>query len=48
MILRYNRKSVSLVTDQGHQWRVGPGFLRNAEGDVIDSTTEDVLLLPKR
>jgi hypothetical protein len=26
-LTRYNRKSVTLVTDDGHQWRVSPSIL---------------------
>jgi hypothetical protein len=27
-LTRYNRKSVTLVTDDGHQWRVSPSILQ--------------------
>src|SRR6266446_7431436 len=33
MVVRYNKKSVTVVTDDGHRWTVSPGFLR------IDTTT---------
>ena len=29
-ITRHNRKSVSIVTDEGVQWRVAPEFLKQA------------------
>lgn len=29
-ILRLNKKTVSLRTDDGHLWKVAPGFLRKA------------------
>jgi len=31
MLTRYNRKSVTVITDDGHRWNVAPGFLRRAE-----------------
>ena len=30
MLTRYNRKSVTVITDDGHQWNVAPGFLTRA------------------
>lgn len=47
MIVRYNRKSVSLMTDEGQQWRVAPRFLRKVQDDVIDGTAENIVLLPE-
>ena len=32
MILRLNKKTVSLRTDDGHLWKVSPAFLRKAAG----------------
>ena len=31
MLTRYNRKSVSIITDEGHRWNVAPALLRKAE-----------------
>lgn len=31
MLVRYNKKSVTVVTDDGHRWTVSPGFLRRVE-----------------
>lgn len=28
MVLRLNKKTVSIATDDGHQWNVSPGLLR--------------------
>lgn len=47
MIVRYNRKSVSLMTDEGQQWRVAPRFLRKVQDDVIDGIAENIVLLPE-
>jgi hypothetical protein len=30
MITRYNKKTVSIVTDDGHRWNVAPQMLRKA------------------
>jgi hypothetical protein len=30
MITRYNRKTVSIVTDDGYRWNVAPNFLKHA------------------
>lgn len=30
MVLRLNKKTVSLVTDDGQQWKVSPGLLRKS------------------
>jgi uncharacterized cupredoxin-like copper-binding protein len=29
-VIRLNKKTVSLVTDDGHHWKVSPGFLRKS------------------
>ena len=31
IIAKYNRKSVTIVTEHGQQWNVAPVFLRKAE-----------------
>jgi hypothetical protein len=31
ILTRYNKKSVTVITDDGHRWNVSPGFLRRAE-----------------
>lgn len=33
-ITRYNKRTVSLVTDDGHRWNVAPGLLRPAPHTV--------------
>ncbi len=39
MLTRYNRKTVTVVTETGEQWNVAPVFLRRAE-TVTDIGTE--------
>lgn len=36
MVLRLNKKTISIATDDSHQWNVAPGFLRlmQSAGDV--------------
>lgn len=41
MLTRYNRKSVTVITDSGQQWNVAPGLLRKAESE-INSCGEEV------
>lgn len=36
MLTRYNRKSVTVVTDAGERWNVAPGILRRADGPRAD------------
>jgi len=31
MLTRYNKKTVTVITDDGHHWNVSPSFLRKAE-----------------
>ncbi|MCP5420164.1 MAG: hypothetical protein H6969_06700 [Gammaproteobacteria bacterium] len=31
ILVRYNKKTVSIVTDDGHRWNVSPHFLRPLE-----------------
>jgi len=31
MLTRYNKKTVTVITDDGERWNVSPGFLRKAE-----------------
>lgn len=49
MLTRYNRKTVTGVTDDGHHWNVAPQFLRRVESSVIDESdaTNIVRFKPK-
>jgi len=40
MLTRYNRKTVTVITDTGERWNVAPGLLRRV-GDVAPSETAD-------
>lgn len=49
MLMRTNRKTVTVITDEGRQWNVSPGLLRKAAschaGPMIDG---NVVPLTKR
>ena len=34
MLTRYNRKTVTVITDSGQHWNVAPGLLRKAEASA--------------
>jgi len=38
VITRYNKKTVTVITEGGQQWNVAPGFLRRAEQPVAAAT----------
>lgn len=37
ILTKYNRKTVSILSDQGQRWNVSPGLLRRAERPVSPS-----------
>ena len=46
MLTRYNRKTVTVITDDGRQWNVSPGLLRRASSlDTPDADTSNVIRL---
>jgi len=47
MLTRYNRKSVTVVTDDGERWNVAPRFLRKA-GQSEKATDGDSNIVPLR
>ena len=49
VLVRYNRKTVTVLTDGGEQWNVSPGFVRRVV-DVTPSTNEgeNIVRLPKK
>jgi hypothetical protein len=38
IITRYNKKTVTVITDEGQQWNVGPGLLRKANASAGGET----------
>jgi hypothetical protein len=43
ILTRYNRKSVTVVTDDGHRWNVSPSFLRRAESSHQTATPQEAV-----
>jgi len=44
-LIKYNRKSVSVVTDDGHRWNVSPTFLRPAEMKDVTPASGNIYTL---
>lgn len=44
-LTKYNKKTVTILTDDGHRWNVSPGLLRLAEPKDITPKKGDVLQL---
>ena len=40
ILTRHNKKSVTVITDDGHRWNVSPRFLRLAES-TLEATTQE-------
>jgi len=40
MITRYNKKTVTVITDSGQHWNVAPRFLRRAESTTSADTAK--------
>jgi hypothetical protein len=47
MLTRYNKKTVTVITDSGQQWNVAPGFLRKASQDRLGTGNAKVIPLRK-
>jgi hypothetical protein len=46
MLTRYNKKTVTVIADDGRQWNVSPGLLRRAtSGGAERADTSNVILL---
>jgi hypothetical protein len=41
ILTRYNKKSVTVITDEGHPWNVSPRFLRLAESILEAAKTQE-------
>ena len=48
MLTRYNKKTVTVITDDGHRWNVSPAFLRKAARDVATAPGTVTVLPLKR
>ena len=47
IVTRYNRKTVTVVTENGQQWNVAPGLLRPAERERSESGDAKVIRLKR-
>ncbi len=48
MLTRYNRKTVSVITDDGQRWNVAPGLIRKVASGVKGGTGSNVIALKKK
>ncbi len=48
MLVRYNRKTVTVVTEQGEQWNVSPGLLRRVVDMATATEVPNIARLPKK
>ena len=49
MLTRYNRKTVTVITEDGEHWNVSPTLLRNAvETEVAEKKNPNVVKLHKK
>lgn len=47
MLVRYNKKTVSLVTDDGHRWNVSPALLTRTATSSLNPQSENVIAFRK-
>lgn len=48
MLTRYNKKTVTVITDEGRQWNVSPGLLSKALPRGTDATASNLVPLRRR
>ena len=49
IISKYNRKTVTVITEHGQQWNVAPVFLRKAEAPASSPTASaQIINMPKK
>jgi hypothetical protein len=47
MLTRYNRKTVTVITEDGQHWNISPRFMRKAVSPGVDITKSNVVRLRK-
>jgi ribosomal protein L21E len=47
MLTRYNKKTVTVIDDNGRQWNVSPGLLKKLESFILDPTVQKAIPLLK-
>ncbi|MDN5849585.1 MAG: hypothetical protein L0H63_08065 [Nitrococcus sp.] len=45
MLMKYNKKTVTVITDDGHRWNVSPSYLREAEPKDVTPKRGNVVQL---
>lgn len=49
VLTKYNKKTVTVITDNGEHWNVAPGLLKLAkEGKASEDKQSNVIQMPKR
>ncbi len=48
ILTRYNKKTVTVITDDGGHWNVAPGFLRKASESPKDAEGENIVRFPEK
>lgn len=48
IIAKYNRKTVTVITDGGQQWNVAPVFLRKRDSAGAAAASAQVIDMPRR
>ena len=48
MLTRYNRKTVTVITDDGQRWNVSPALIRKIPKDVKTAPGQNVIELRKK
>lgn len=48
MLTRYNRKTVTVITDDGQRWNVSPAFIRKVAKDSKGASGQNVIELRKK
>ncbi len=48
MLTRYNKKTVTVITDSGEHWNVSPALLRKAEPSEKTFANPNIIPLPRK
>jgi hypothetical protein len=48
MLTRYNKKTVTVITDSGEHWNLSPALLRKAESSEKTVANPNIIQLPRK
>lgn len=48
VLTRYNKKTVTVLADDGRRWNVSPGFLRRVPPERSQPDASNIISLPRR